>query len=122
MRLSGSSVPHAGRVELRFKDIWGTIGTHNWGNDPELARVICRQLNFTDSILAGAWSVFGPGTGPQWFYSGDLQCLGNESSLLDCSYPEPQLTRDSGDSNPSVVCKPEVPQASGKLSNQSIEE
>ena len=30
LRLSGSPVPHAGRVELRIKGIWGTIFGYYW--------------------------------------------------------------------------------------------
>ncbi|KAL9984307.1 hypothetical protein ACROYT_G006583 [Oculina patagonica] len=111
MRLSGSPVIHAGRVELRFKGVWGTIlSDRSWRTDPEVARVICRQLNFTDSILALGWPEFGLGTGPQWFYSNDLHCFGNESNLLNCSHPDPELTRHSYYSDLSVFCKPDVPQ------------
>ncbi|KAL9984311.1 hypothetical protein ACROYT_G006587 [Oculina patagonica] len=121
MRLSGSPVPHAGRVEFRFKGVWGTIGSfshyyhhlfHFWYTDPEVTRVICRQLNFADGILATNWPVFGRGTGPQWFYNYELQCLGDESNLLNCSHPTPHLTRRSFFSDLGVVCKPDVPQTS----------
>ncbi|XP_078353741.1 scavenger receptor cysteine-rich type 1 protein M130-like [Oculina patagonica] len=117
MRLRGSSVPHAGRVELRINGVWGTIGHEsifNWKRpvDPKIARVICRQLNFTDSVFATTAHVFGWGTGPQWFYSNDLYCLGNETNLLNCSHREPHLTRDLSFDffGISVVCKPDVPQ------------
>ncbi|KAL9984306.1 hypothetical protein ACROYT_G006582 [Oculina patagonica] len=118
MRLSGSPVPNAGRVELRFKGVWGTIGTDSnflAPVDHNLTRAICRQFNFTDSVdvLASAWltveQVFGLGTGPQWFYSRDLHCFGNESNLLDCGHPTPHLTRNYY-SDLSVVCIPDVPQ------------
>ena len=123
MRLRGSPIPHAGRVELRFNGIWGTIGTHHyywyWRYVPEVTRVICRQLNFADGILF--WSVYGEGTGPQWFFSYDLHCLGIEANLLNCSYRGPRLRRRSYYSL-SVVCKQDVLQTSGKLSNQGTEE
>lgn len=123
MRLSGSPVPHAGRVELRFSGVWGTISSYKWKNvDPEIPRVICRQLNFTDIILATSWPVFGSGTGPQWFSISHLQCSENEKNLLKCSSREPYLGRSSCFSDLSVVCKQDVHQTSGKLSNQSIEE
>ncbi|KAL9984288.1 hypothetical protein ACROYT_G006563 [Oculina patagonica] len=128
VRLRGSPVPHAGRVELRFKGVWGTIGCVYYPADqrhidPELARVVCRQLNFTDGILATGWSVFGPGTGPQWFYNYELKCLENESNLLNCSQHEPHMTRQGSYSDLSVVCKPDVPQTSGfqvRLSGSSL--
>ena len=123
MRLSGSPVPHAGRVELLFNGVWGTISTH-WlfGHiNPEVTRVICKQLNFTDGILATGWSVFGPGTGPQWFHSFDLHCDGNETNLLSCINRKPRLRRHSYHYDLSVVCKQDVPQTKGKLLNQSTE-
>lgn len=121
MRLSGSPVPHAGRVEIRFNGVWGTISSSLKHSRiyPEITSVICRQLNFTDGILATAWLVFGPGTGPQWFESRDLHCLGNETNLLNCSYPEPHLTRNKDYSDVSVVCKPDLPQTSGKFTSKS---
>ncbi|KAL9984310.1 hypothetical protein ACROYT_G006586 [Oculina patagonica] len=120
MRLSGSPFPHAGRVELRFKGVWGTIGSSSdfhdlfdsWYTDPKVTRVICRQLNFVDGILATRWSVFGRGTGPQWLYSNRLYCRENETNLLNCSYRGPYLTRSSSYSDFGVVCKPDVPQTS----------
>ena len=123
MRLRSSPVPHAGRVELRFNGVWGTISTYwSYGRiDPKVTRVICRQLNFTDGILATGSSVFGSGTGPQWFYSYDLQCIGNETNLMNCKNREPQLRFRRYHSDVSVVCKQDVPQISGKLSNQSTE-
>ncbi|KAL9984304.1 hypothetical protein ACROYT_G006580 [Oculina patagonica] len=115
MRLRGSSVPHAGRVELRFNGVWGTIGhkfKYRRPVDPRITRVICRQLNFTDSVFATDWPVFGWGTGPQWFDIDDLHCLGNETNLLNCSHREPHSTREDL-SAISVVCKPDVPQTNG---------
>ncbi|KAJ7379007.1 hypothetical protein OS493_018801 [Desmophyllum pertusum] len=111
MRLRGSSVPHAGRVELRLKGVWGTLYYDPNYDYDNVTRVICRQFNFTDGILAFDYSVFGPGTGPLWFQARDLQCIGNESNLLNCNHPEAQLTIVSHHYyDLSVVCKPDVPQ------------
>ena len=122
MRLRGSPVPHAGRVEVRLKHIWGTITCDYYKRniDPILARVICRQLNFTDGILATERSVYVEGTGITWFYNYKLKCTESASNLLDCGHREPYPTRRSiFDSDLSVVCKPDVPLKSGKLTNFS---
>lgn len=80
------------------------------------AGVICRQLNFSDSILAVSWAVFGPGTGPQWYDIRDIQCLGDESSLQNCTYyDQPQLRTGDHDYDLSVICKPNNAQANGEL-------
>lgn len=44
VRLSGSSLPHEGRVEVLHRNIWGTICADLWGSDD--ATVICRQLGY----------------------------------------------------------------------------
>ena len=80
------------------------------------AGVICRQLNFSDSILAVSWAAFGPGTGPQWYDTRHIQCLGDESSLQNCTYyNQPQLRTGDHDYDLSVICKPNNAHASGEL-------
>lgn len=118
MRLSGSPVPHAGRVELRIKGIWGTIAQHYWHNTlrPGPTRVICRQLGFSDAVISVGYSVYGPGVGPEWLNSQDLNgCLGHEENVLNCSYRSPRFITYHDDDDASVVCKPNTSHTSGKL-------
>ena len=128
LRLGGSLVPYAGRVELRFKGIWGTISQHHslpfWPwfprNTPLLGprptRVICRQLGFADAVLSTGSSVYGPGVGPEWLDANYLSgCLGHERSILNCSYNSPRFTvQYNHQQDASVVCKPNTLHASGK--------
>ena len=119
LRLSGSPVPHAGRVELRIKGIWGTIfhDNHWFGYlRPGATRVICRQLGFSDAVISAGYSVYGPGVGPEWLESFDLYgCLGHEKNILNCSYSSPRFTTFYGHSRDvSVVCKPNTSYTSGK--------
>ena len=81
-----------------------------------MGRVICRQLNFSDSVLTVVGAAFGPGTGPQWYTNWDIHCLGDESNLQNCTHSgQPQLTIYSQDEDLSVICKPSAAQASGEL-------
>ncbi|XP_073240313.1 scavenger receptor cysteine-rich domain superfamily protein-like [Porites lutea] len=118
LRLSDSPVPHAGRVELRFKGIWGTIFQHDWYYTlrPGATRVICRQLGFSDAVISAGYSVYGSGVGPVWLASLDLRgCLGHEKNILNCSYSSPRFTTYYGHSNDaSVVCKPNTSHTGGK--------
>ena len=117
VRLTNSAVRHAGRIDLRIHGIWGTLYSHYYYTQwASLDRVICRQLNFSDSILAVGRAAFGPGTGPQWHRARDIHCLGHESSLQNCAHSsQPQLTIYSHDQDLSVICKPSAAQASGEL-------
>ena len=118
LRLRDSPVPHAGRVELRIKGVWGTIFQADWLDTlrPGAARVICRQLGFSDAVISPLYSVYGPGVGPEWLYSLDLSgCLGHEKNILNCSYSSPRFTTYYGhSSDASVVCKPNTSRTSGK--------
>ncbi len=72
-----------GRVEVCFNNRWGTICDDSFGR--EEARVICRQLNYTENInssLAIGRSFFGQGLVP--IHLDDLMCEGGEETLLEC--------------------------------------
>ena len=118
MRLSGSLTPHAGRVQIGIHGIWGTINhAYHHSFPSESQRVICRQLGFNDSILGTVWMQNGPTIRPQWFYTSEIRCLGNETNIRDCiSSTQPQLRRNYYYAQDiGVVCKPKVPQINGEF-------
>ncbi|XP_021368435.1 deleted in malignant brain tumors 1 protein-like [Mizuhopecten yessoensis] len=73
----------SGRVEVYIKgpNQWGTICDDFW--DDLAANVVCRQLNFAGG-KAVKDAAFGRGTGPIWF--DNVRCLGNESTIFECSH------------------------------------
>ena len=88
-----------GRVEVFYSGIWGTVyGGRSW--DIKDANVVCRQLGFEGAVKA----VDHPGVAQHrmtWMYN--VQCAGNESSLVECNH------KGSGQSscygvNAGVVC------------------
>lgn len=81
MRLVGAPISNAGRVEVLYVGVWGTIASGNW--DINDAHVVCRQLGYTGALSFGSSDQFGIGNGPMWFT--DVRCLGNESSFEECS-------------------------------------
>ena len=81
MRLAGTSINNAGRVEVFYTGVWGTVRASSW--DINYAHVVCRQLGYPRAISSGYSNQFGVGTGPVWFDS--VRCLGNESNFGECS-------------------------------------
>ncbi|XP_068735812.1 scavenger receptor cysteine-rich domain superfamily protein-like [Montipora capricornis] len=116
LRLRGSSVSHAGRVEIRIQGVWGSIFLHHFFHfhrivSSETLLVICRQLGFNDSILWTVFSSNGLDIIPQWFSSDDILCLGNERNVMDCVFfSQPLLHRYHYHQDLGVVCKPNVSQ------------
>jgi len=87
IRLAGSNVSNVGRVEVKVFGQWGLICDDLFGLRD--AEVVCRELGFP----LGATEVLPPGsyisrdyTKPAVFLIDDLQCLGNESSILECEF------------------------------------
>lgn len=88
IRLQGSSVPNAGRIEVLYAGVWGGINSdgfsyRSWTINE--ATVACRQLGYQAGAEAAlANGVYGPVNGPVWLSS--LHCYGNETNLMSCSH------------------------------------
>ena len=69
-------------MEFCFNNTWGTVCDDGWnGND---ASVVCRQLGFlSQNAVPVVRALFGQGLGP--ILLDDVNCVGNESRLADCS-------------------------------------
>ena len=59
---------------------WGTICHSGWTESD--ARVACSQLGFPGVVQTLFYTSGGKSDQPIWF--SDVQCSGNESSLLEC--------------------------------------
>ena len=77
VRLVGGTSYNNGRLELKWNGRWGTVCDSYWG-DKE-TEVACRQLGF----LGAKRHYRHPGSGTIWLENVD--CEGNENSLLNCS-------------------------------------
>ena len=81
VRINGSTLS-TGRVEIFYKDQWGTICDHGW--DINDANVLCKQLGFPQASYAYSGATHGQGNGPVWM--DHVACSGSESHIYDCSH------------------------------------
>ena len=82
IRLAGNDSSHQGRVEVFVNGLWGTVCDDGW--DLQDAAVACKQLGFFGAEDAKMNAFFGSGTGI--VHMADINCAGNETSLLSCSH------------------------------------
>ncbi len=85
LRLVDGAANSSGRVEVRYKGVWGTVCDDNFGE--EEGAVVCRMLGFGERVRAVVHSeaAFGAGWGPIWVQN--LACRGSEAHLRDCRSP-----------------------------------
>ena len=108
VRLKGSSLPHAGRIEVsKDGEVWGTVCDKDWNIKD--ARVVCRQLDFSFTEAAVPMAGFGTGSGP--IFLKDVRCKGSEQSLLSCQHDGLKSHDVNGSCDHSmdvgVVCRPQ---------------
>ncbi|XP_071947977.1 lysyl oxidase homolog 3-like [Antedon mediterranea] len=82
VRLSGSSVPHSGRVEIFHNGAYGTVCDDGW--TIEATHVVCRELGFRKGETFHYDSIYGPGGGE--ILLDNTRCRGDEASILDCDH------------------------------------
>ncbi|XP_052085684.1 scavenger receptor cysteine-rich type 1 protein M130-like isoform X2 [Mytilus californianus] len=68
------------RLEIYYNGVWGTVCDD--GFDDNDARVVCRQLGFSNGISLG--NAVDDGSGKIWL--DDMGCTGSESKLKYCSH------------------------------------
>ena len=100
LRLADGNWIGEGRVEIFHDGAWGTICDDDW--DIQDARVVCRELGFSEAVIALTHAWFGAGSGNIWLES--VRCLGNESSIGNCPHPGWEDHDCKHHEDASVIC------------------
>ncbi|XP_072884197.1 scavenger receptor cysteine-rich domain-containing protein DMBT1-like [Hemitrygon akajei] len=87
IRLIGGSDRCSGRVEVRYSARWGMVCDDGWSTND--AKVVCNQLGCPSAAAAIQRARFGQGSWYIWM--DDVACTGNESTLWECSFREPEI-------------------------------
>ena len=83
VRLVNGPTQYEGRVEVYHNGEWGTVSDDGcW--DLNDAQVVCRELGFGQAVAATQNRFYGEHSGKVWF--NNLNCVGNESSIGECSH------------------------------------
>ncbi|XP_075758630.1 antigen WC1.1-like isoform X1 [Pelodiscus sinensis] len=110
LRLVGGEGNCSGRVEVWYRDSWGTVCDDSW--DLADANVACKQLGCGAAVSAPGEAAFGEGTGPIWVET--LDCRGTESSLWDC-WAKPWGDSNCGHKEDAAVSCSGVTETAGPL-------
>ena len=82
VRLTGGPSDREGLVQVYYDSTWGHICDENW--DKQGADVVCRALGYTSSSDSNSGANYGSGNGVYWL--NNVQCVGNEESILSCAH------------------------------------
>uniref|UniRef100_A0A8B9R1C7 SRCR domain-containing protein n=1 Tax=Anas platyrhynchos TaxID=8839 RepID=A0A8B9R1C7_ANAPL len=96
VRLVGGDSPCSGSVEVYDRDQWKAVCHSHFG--AKAAEVVCRELQCGTALTVHGAAQLGEGAGPVW--DRELQCVGNESTILFCPWG---TSKDK-----VVVCSPKM--------------
>ena len=93
--------PSSGRVEVFYNGTWGTICDNSW--DLQDANVVCRQLGFEGALSVFDAAAFGQGTDQIWLDG--IKCVGDETSISECSHGGWGVNNCGHSEDAGVVCR-----------------
>ncbi|KAK7149908.1 hypothetical protein R3I94_009281 [Phoxinus phoxinus] len=110
VRLANGSTSCSGRVEVFDNGQWGTVCDDGW--DLSDAAVVCREVGCGDAVEAKSAAYFGKGAGQ--IFMGNVNCVGNESTLRVCDSRKYGMYDHSKDAG--VICNSPIRLINGRNS------
>ncbi|XP_034383885.1 deleted in malignant brain tumors 1 protein-like isoform X2 [Cyclopterus lumpus] len=104
LRLVNGTDRCSGRVEIRYDNQWGTVCDDDW--DIKDAQVVCRAMDCGTAQTTKIGSFFGQGQGDIWL--DDVDCFGNETSLIHCRHPSVGENNCGHGEDAGVVCSANI--------------
>jgi deleted-in-malignant-brain-tumors protein 1 len=104
IRLNGFNSHHAGRIEVLYKGIWGTLNSLKNLFGYAEARVACRQLGYLDAFRPLNHNEV-PHVSRGTIWSENIKCNGTESRLQDCNWVQGDFKHVRYRLNSGVICK-----------------
>uniref|UniRef100_A0A3B4B0Z8 Soluble scavenger receptor cysteine-rich domain-containing protein SSC5D n=1 Tax=Periophthalmus magnuspinnatus TaxID=409849 RepID=A0A3B4B0Z8_9GOBI len=104
VRLANGTGRCSGRVEVFHDGQWGTVCDDMW--DIHEAEVVCRAMDCGSAQMVTFSAFFGQGDGNIWL--DDLNCLGNESSLVHCQHPSFGENNCGHGEDAGVICSENI--------------
>ncbi|XP_055005198.1 deleted in malignant brain tumors 1 protein-like isoform X2 [Boleophthalmus pectinirostris] len=104
LRLVNGTDRCSGRVEMLHDGQWGTVCDDMW--DIHEAEVVCRAMDCGSAQTVKTSAFFGQGHGNIWL--DDMNCLGNESSLLHCQHPSFGENNCGHGEDAGVICSANI--------------
>ena len=101
VRLVNGTTDYEGRVEVYYNGRWGTVCDDGW--DLNDAQVVCRQLDFPAAIATRGNAYYGEGSGP--ILLDDVNCVGTELNIEDCSHRGMRLSNCDHGEDAGVKCR-----------------
>ena len=84
VRLVNGPTKYEGRVEVYYNGEWSTVCDDGW--DLNDAQVVCNELDLGNAVVARHNAFYGQGRG--FIRLSDLQCVGTERTIGNCSHTE----------------------------------
>uniref|UniRef100_A0A493TF20 SRCR domain-containing protein n=1 Tax=Anas platyrhynchos platyrhynchos TaxID=8840 RepID=A0A493TF20_ANAPP len=100
VRLVGGDSPCSGSLEVYDRDQWKAVCHSHFG--AKAAEVVCRELQCGTALSVHGAAQLGEGAGPVW--DRELQCVGNESTILFCPWGAPKDKACTHSNGTHVTC------------------